>query len=505
MFLSSAAHCQIWGKGLLRPIQPAKVTQRPITPLSGTVLNNRISRAVMQQPLAQLRNTAQLAQLTGPQRTLLLAHKFAQETQFFPRTVIMKDGQILPPEQYTPEQKFETSLGKRIRNLLENPDTPAEIRTALLTLQRETSPKFQTDRLLENLNEWIEQHQAWPREQIEHDGPLTVAEEYEISLALATNSLVFSSRTLPRELLEQIESIREYYDPSYVSAARQAENVNMRNLTRDVAQRDSEVRQHEWGQYGRDTFYNIDYRTAPRQPNFYNNDNLPIDPATHRQQVLPTPGQPAEALPLIKMKDITHRLLYWLAREQRWPQPKLTSQKPFGDSLKDLQEDLLYQDVLLLQRDNPQLIEFLYSSWRDNPLNLQNPFSNTESVELQEERLQWINNFYPTESPEVLSNRLRYRRSWLERGNSATHELVTRVRTWKQEHRRWPQVLPWEFPYTYTMYEEIALAKNLEDLVHQWAPRNKKNASLDEVLSSPTPYSNFYLEQLRQLYQQENN
>ncbi len=449
-------------------------TARPLQPLNTAAFSSKLSSDLLRQTFTHLVSSPQVAALSKAEQTLLLTHKFVEETQRLPRTSICGKK----PSQYTLAQRLETNLGNQFRRMRNDPNTPAAIRGEAIQLQRDFSPHHVAMRVLENLNEWLTKNQSWPRKEIKHEEPLTEEQAYEMALALAVDSLVFNSQTLPQELIEKVEMIREYYDPSYVSVAQQIENYNRSELAP------------------------ID-RIEPRQPRFYNNSNLPIDPVTNRQQVLPTPSKlVTEPLPLVKIKDITRRLFSWLVYEQRWPQTTRTSKKTFGDLQKDIQEDFLYQDVLLLQRDAPQLIEFLYSSWKDDPFRLQYPFSNIESVE---HSLQRIKKSYPSASPEALSSLLDEWRPPQASSAIASRELIQRVQTWKKDHQRWPHEQPWEFPYTYVMYEEIVLAKDLESMVRSWVSHNKRNARIDEVLSSPTRYSHFYLEQLRQLYQQGKN
>ncbi|MBR5151728.1 MAG: hypothetical protein IKW71_02725 [Elusimicrobiaceae bacterium] len=91
---------------------------------------------------------------------------------------------------------------------------------------------------------------------------------------------------------------------------------------------------------------------------------------------------------------------------------------------------------------------------------------------------------------------------WYDNKEKTPSEFVGKMYRWTDEHQRWPEEIKWEAPFTYSMYEEILLAKELQYFVSLLISNPSWN--LTRTLSRPLPYPKVNLERLRRLYQQYN-
>ena len=73
---------------------------RKLPALNKDLFTTPISDAITRQTFIQLHTSQQLATWTQAERTLLLTHKFIAENNHWPRTVIVRQGQIIPKESF---------------------------------------------------------------------------------------------------------------------------------------------------------------------------------------------------------------------------------------------------------------------------------------------------------------------------------------------------------------------------------------------------------------------
>lgn len=450
----------------------AVVPVRPfvkLRPLNLTLFNNKISAQVARQSFAQLMRAPQLNALTPAQQTLLLAHKFAQENHALPRTRISIDNKIVPPTKYTFAQKMEVSLGMKIRYLLKDPKTPPEIREEILQLQYDFSPTHTNKRTLDQLNEWLTQHNTWPRENIEHEGPLSEEEMYEMDLAKRANIITAGDSQLSAELIDQIRSIRSYYDPTYISLSQQEDQWIIQRAQQKQAIQRRAQRTYELEQYYYGTFYKDEISQLPRNYDFYANDNLPRNPATGRQQVLPTPEGPDIDPNLIEStypvdQDQVYttlvNLVHWLEKHpSTWPNLISTNSKTVK----------LAQEILLIKK---------------------HPIGRKELGKLKEQIFPQPN-FTPKQLLQKLKTYIAKERRW----PTARYITITSMTTSSSKDIREAQLANAVETFVCYTHPDIQGAKR--EYTGWWST----NSFMHRVLSSRKPYANPDLEQFRLLYQ----
>ena len=105
-----------------------------LAPLPQHLFRAPVPTELRNQPFIKL-SELKRPELTGPEYTLLLTHKFIQENNAFPRTAIFQQGTRLAPEQYTMEQKAEVSLGNKVTKLLRSEQRHTPIGQELQELQ----------------------------------------------------------------------------------------------------------------------------------------------------------------------------------------------------------------------------------------------------------------------------------------------------------------------------------------------------------------------------------
>ncbi|MBR5151729.1 MAG: hypothetical protein IKW71_02730 [Elusimicrobiaceae bacterium] len=315
-----------------------------LKPLNPNAFRTPLSSQLARQSFAQLLRSGEVAALSKPEQILLLTHKYVEENKQLPRTAISSDNQVVLSRNYSLPEKIETDLGNQFRRLLEDKNTPAEILQEARQLQADFSTKYQSIRIVNNLNKWLMTHDTWPRDQIKPEGrPLTEEEEYEIALARSMNNLLSrtSQNVVPDELLEQIALTRAFYDARYAPVEQEPQAFP--NYDMDPP---------------------IEYENpAPSRPaDFYISASLPRNPVTGRQEVLPTPTPEASVpFPTESIKPLIDHLINWLDTHEKWPSKP---QKSFSKyTIKDIEEELLAEDVWRLQKQNPGLVDFVYSIW----------------------------------------------------------------------------------------------------------------------------------------------
>ena len=350
------------------PVRPLK---RPLNTLNLTLLNNKISAEMARKSFAQLVRMSQLSSLTPAEQTVLLVYKFVEENNTLPRTVIFIDRQVLSPTKYTFAQKMEVALGNQVRHLLESPNTPTEIRQDLLQLKANFSDKYKTRRTLDNLNEWLTKYHTWPRATITKQTPLTAEEKFEIDLAHQAD-LICKGRapSIPDELVSQIQTVRSYYDPAYITASQKEDNrIFQRTYQKQVQQQKIQQEADLERYYG--TFYNGGMSPSSRMYHFYANENLPLNPATGRQQVLPTPSsliiKSASSVDQDQVYTTLVDLVHWL-QEHPTDWPSLESIDP--KTIKLAREILLIKEHPIGQEELDKLMEQYFYQLHSTPQQL---------------------------------------------------------------------------------------------------------------------------------------
>ncbi len=442
------------------------------------ILKTKGGGALSQKSFEQLLHSKELQSLSSAQQTLLLTRKFVEETGRLPRTRISAGNAAIPNAQCTPLQKIEMTLGNKFRHIIENKQIPREIRQEALKLRQDYSSKYQTMRVLEELNTWIVVHNSWPRKKIEHEGPLTQEEEKEIRLAQTVYFILGGSRpiNIPKELLDQIRLVHAAYDPSYSP-----------RIAAEASNPSQPKRYDIWPPLV------VDAPVPSRPYDFYYNSSLPRDPATGRQQVLPFMSWKTS-----EQDSQLSSLMPPLALQYTVPQNQLD---PLSEGIQKLFEQLdrWLNDFKIW----PQIIEDVAKA----PLQAQQG----HYLALQ---LKWFR-----ELPQINRQlRLKYNKWYFSENerelatqNSPT-ELFEHLRDWVTTHRIWPhtRVTPGVMPESYTSQdiERIHLARRVEAFVKYAHPteqgrwRDIPPSSWGEVLRSTFPYDNPDLEQFRQLYQQ---
>lgn len=203
-----------------------RITKNPVSLQQWRIASSKpsreILRATFEEPKMQnfLSDGRSLSPSAFANRTLSLTRQFIRETNRFPRTAVYKHGKKIPSKTYTPEQKFEVALGWQLRRLADSHSTPAEIRQEIQNLKQDfySSRTSLEPRVLENLNDWIDTHQSWPKE---YKFPRTQDEIYETALARVADDITRNgSYSSSAQLVENIRQVRLFYDRSYFQDTR---------------------------------------------------------------------------------------------------------------------------------------------------------------------------------------------------------------------------------------------------------------------------------------------
>lgn len=494
-------------------INPVRGLRRLNNAAFKTPLNTTITR----QTFAQLHASQQLAQFSKAEQALLLTHKFTMEFNRWPRTVISRDGKLVNPAQYTTEEIQETQLGKLLRRTLENnPQTPPLIREELENLKRAYSVNQKHIFVLEKLNAWLNTH-PWPRETIPHEGrPLTEQESYEIALAKDANKiLAVPLNAIPRELAEQLRSIRQLTDWDYYPTAQDKQQVVYEQVLNQLYAWLNQY--HTWPQAGTNVSFeewslsnHIDHILSSPDMEKYpilmelaalkstyaplteisSNIDTPVptrptyayytpESELGRTPILPTydraPNRiynPPSSIIEEENQAVLLRLIDWLKENHTWPHIYSTT-----GNKREIQ---LAKNVQELATHHNRELGSLFKQWQQRPLSFKLATA-TPASELFEELNRWI----------IRNNR------WPEEQKI----------TFKQNN---PIPVP-EEEYTPEDVEETNLAKRVAAFVtyahefEQGAWKKEPFGKWWNLLSLPFAFENPDLEQFRVLYRQYND
>ena len=406
---------------------------RKLPALNKDLFTTPISDAITRQTFIQLHTSQQLATWTQAERTLLLTHKFIAENNHWPRTVIVRQGQIIPKEKYTTAEQSEVSLGRLLRRTLENSsDTSIPIRETLENLKTQYSPVRMHIRTLEQLNHWLTVHQTWPREHINQKEPLTPQEQFETALARQANKLCSGkSYACPKEILESLRYIRSSYDLSYIP-------LGLENRPDQAFQLLDHIynwinKYHSWpspqgnSNLERQLFWQVNnllsatqattdpivielaslkeyYKNPPVGSYREINTNLIVRrPATEYELLGVRPEQltsdPVDetSYPISQeyIQNTAKSLVLWLIKYNHWPQmPKkinydsdaqkfIKSTKSLEQcTITEMQATLLLRAISRARKKDPKIFDVIYTTWKEEgPAVLQYNFLNSTESE----------------------------------------------------------------------------------------------------------------------------
>lgn len=444
-----------------------------LRPLNKALLSTPLDRAITSKTFAQLRHTPQVINLPKAEKALVLAHKFIEENNQWPRTVIHRNGKLVPPQQYTLQEKQEVNLGRLLRNTLERtPGVPPQIREELNTLKYNFSPKYLYPQTLDQLNTWLETYNAWPRSEseISHAAPFSEQEQTEINLAKVADKICQNKVTgIPLSLTKQVCQVRAFYQPSYVIPLLSGQMLP--------------GQQPDYIENFKESISEYPDVTPQRQHNFYfspilqEEEDFPKQTVNFSPEMNPAPDymdMPKEVLAM-EQKDAGYavlvRLLNWLDTYHTWP-------RLHNAQSADIQtESQLAQDIINIRPAFSNELRKIYKQ--------ELPAAGSLALAMQ------------TPAPQLL----RELEDWLYDNRSwPRNEIIVRT-----EQGQLIRQVPVE-EYTDDEFYEVSLAQRLDAFarhVHpakqsQW--RDQAVISAASVLESPSSYRNPDLEFLRQRY-----
>ncbi len=494
-----------------------------INPLKGLRALNKaafttpLDAALTRQTFSQLQAARQLAAYSQAERTLLLTHKFIEETNRWPRTVIFRNGQLLPPAQYTPAEQQETNLGNQLRYTLEeSPHTSPAILAELELLKTAYAPKRKHVFILEQLNAWLSAH-PWPRETIPHDGrTLTAQEKYEITLATGANKILESPlNAIPQELVEQLRSIRQLTDLEYYPTPHDKQQAAYEQLLNQVyAWLNAH---HTWPQATRNASKE-ERALSANIGNVLHAADLTQYPMLMELSTLKSIYQPLTEITANVHTPVPTRPEY----DFYTPESELGRTRPIETTDGFAKPSTALPPFLLEEENQAVLLKLLdwlkeYHTWphiystTGNPQEIQlaknlHQFTGPLSSDLRNLRKQWQNRPFSLQLAKA----------------TAPQTLINELVHWIIKHNRWPADYKVQFhgnnpirvpeeEYTLEDIEETDLANRVAAFVtyaNEFEPGKWKKEPHGKwwiLLQFSTPFKNPDLEQLRQLYRQYNN
>ena len=444
-----------------------------LRPLNKALFSTPLDQAITRKTFAQLHRTPQVVNLPKAEKALILAHKFIEENNQWPRTVIFRNGNLVPPQQYTLQEKREVELGNLLRNILERaPNVSPQVREELNTLKYNFSHKYLYQSTLDQLNAWIEVNNAWPRneKEIGHAAPFSVQEQTEINLAqLADNICQNKIFGIPLSLTKQVRQVRAFYQPSYVIPLLSGQTLPGQQP--DYIE-NFQVREAEYP-----------HVIVQRQHNFYFSPTLQEEASFPKQTVNATPDMnptpnyvdmPKEVRALEEQDAkyaVLVRLLNWLDTYHTWPRLRN------AQSADAQTESKLAQDIINIRPAFAQELEKIYKQ--------ELPLPGSLALATQ------------TPVPQLLHEL----EDWLyENWSWPRNEISIR-----NKHGELVRQVPVE-EYTDEEFYEVSLAQRLETFaqyvhpVRQYQWRDQAPYSAASILSAASPYSNPNLEFLRRCY-----
>ncbi len=489
---------------------------RNLRKLNKAAFNTPLDAALTRQTFAQLRASQQLAQFSQAERNLLLAHKFTQEFDRWPRTVIFRNGKLVDPAQYTTAELQETQLGRSLRNTLEkDPPAPPLIRQELEHLKLAYAPHSKNIFVLEKLNAWLITH-PWPRETIPHEGrPLTAEEEYEISLATDANKILTTRlNAIPPELVEQLRSIRQLTDWDYYPTAQDKQQAGYTHVLNQV---------YAWLNK---------YHTWPRLTPDVSSEEWAL--ANNIAAILPAHklSQNPILMELSTLKNIYQPLTEWTSTidtpvptrpkyDFYTPESELGRTRPIEATGGFANPNTALPSFLLEEENRTILLKLI--DW----LKQHRTWPHLHSVTGNPQEIQLAKNLYEFIGPH--SSELRdLRNQWQQKVPSIelakatpAAELYDELYRWTACHNRWPNeakikymgTAPIRVPeeaYTPEDIAETDLAKRVAAFVtyaDEFEPGQWKKEPFGKwwaLLQFPSKFNNPELEQFRLLYRQYN-
>lgn len=509
-------------------------TPRKILPaLNKGLFKTPLPHGIIRQSFSKLQVSQQLEALSQAERTLLLTHKFIEENNRWPRTVITQEGQLVTRENYTQAQQQEVALGMLLRSTLEkSPKTDPLIRQELENLKNRFSTHRTHQFMLDQLNEWFATHDTWPRNEIFSTTPLTLQEKAEIELANYANKITEERKTyLPKELIEQIQFIRAVYDPTYIlpSQTKQEEFYHLLEDTYNWL-----YEHHTWPAYLANRIDNalkLDINQSPALIELSSLKNthlsltrltcissenaaaLPSRAATEyspvEQEVLSHTDYTPDTRFIVSSeyaKNVRQELIKWLQTHHFWPY--VITDKPLTQyTLLDMKGELLAKAILRLRKVGVEVND-IRTAWIKGDLDLDEQL--TQILE-NEVRLKNNNEYLLyVETPPELNPRPRPDLEQVALFHSPIRMLQD-LENWLEEYQAWPSVVLASGKLTAEQRDyALDLLTRIEAFAILAHP-NKGNTwrtvtskTQEEVLSRDEPYQNPYLEKLRSLYQKWN-